>query len=171
MWQVQATNATVIVAGDVSPCLVDKQYGKGHFIYDAAMQPLIGHGGWAPGMYAYVMFRRAIEWAFEASKQPVPRLSPWPYKYDAALMVRHDLENYQSEIAAIEASAQVEFNNGVKGDYYFCTGTLREEMAGFYNTNAVIAGLFPATISNYHAIIGPQWRFAQPLQQPAAEQT
>ena len=46
-----------------------------------------------------MIFRRAIEWAFESAQQPVVRLSPWPYQYDAAFMVRHDLENYVSEIA------------------------------------------------------------------------
>jgi hypothetical protein len=72
------------------------------------MQPLIGHSSWAPGMYSYVLFRKAIEWAFESSKLPVAKLSPWPYPYDAALMVRHDLEDFANEIAGIEASAQIE---------------------------------------------------------------
>ena len=79
---------------------------KGYFIYCSAFQPLIGHSGFAPSMYAYVIFRRAIEWAFESANLPMPKLSPWPYQYDAAFMVRHDLENFTNEIAAIEASAQ-----------------------------------------------------------------
>ena len=83
----------------------------------------IGHGGFAPGMYAYVIFRRAIEWAFASANLPVPKLSPWPYPYDAAFMIRHDLENFTNEMAAVQASAQVEYTNGAKGDYYFCTGT------------------------------------------------
>jgi len=37
------------------------------------------------------------------------------------------LENFTNEIAAIEASAQVEFTNKAKGDYFFCTGTLRDD--------------------------------------------
>jgi hypothetical protein len=152
IWQVQSSNATVLINGDVSPCLLDRAYGSGHFIYDAAMQPLIGHGGWAPGMYAYLIVRKAIEWSFESARLPLAKLSPWPYQYNAALMVRHDLENLQAEIANIEASAQIEFTNGVKGEYYFCTGTLREEMSPGYDTNAVVAGLRRA-VSNYNAVV------------------
>jgi hypothetical protein len=153
-WQVQAGDATVLATDNVYPSLLDKQFGHGHFIYYSPMQPLVGHGGYAPGMYAYVMFRKAIEWAFESSRLPVPKLSPWPYPYDAALTVRHDLENLQNEIAGIEASAQVEFTNGVKGDYFFCTGTLRQDMSPAYDTNAVVASIRRA-ISNYNAVIGP----------------
>jgi hypothetical protein len=152
IWQVQSSNATVIIGGDASPCLVDKTYGSGHFIYDAAMQPLVGHGGWAPGMYSYLIVRKAVEWAFESARLPIAKLSPWPYQYNAALMSRHDLEDYQNEIAGIEASAQIEYTNGLKGEYYFCTGTLREEMYTSYDTNAVIASLRRAG-SNYNAII------------------
>jgi hypothetical protein len=150
VWQVQAADATPLAQGDVSPYLLTKAYGKGQFVYDAAMQPLIGHGGYAPGMYAYGIFRKAIESAFDAAKAPVPKLSPWPYAYDAAMVVRHDLEDYQAEIAGIEASAQYEFSQGVKADYYFCTGTLREEMN---NDPSVIAGLSNAVVL-YQATIG-----------------
>jgi hypothetical protein len=48
----------VIAQGDAYPYLLVKPYGKGCFIYVAAMQPLIGHGGHAPGMYAYGIFRQ-----------------------------------------------------------------------------------------------------------------
>ena len=135
-----ASNATVLAAGDNYPFLVVKPFGKGYFIYHAAFQPLLGHGGFAPGMYAYMIFRRAIEWAFQSANLPVPKLSPWPYPYDAAFMIRHDLENYTNEMANIQASAQVEYTNGAKGDYYFCTGTLRVELSGRHKTN-MIAGL------------------------------
>jgi len=154
VWQVQASDATVLATGDNYPYLSLKQYGKGFFIYVSAMQPLIGHNGFAPGMYAYVIFRRAIEWAFESAQLPVPKLSPWPYQYDAAMLVRHDLENFQNEIAGVLASAQFEATNGAKGDYYFCTGTLRDEMTNSFNTNAVVAGLRQA-VTNYGATIGP----------------
>ena len=127
-----------------------KQYGKGYFIYYAPFQPIIGHGGWAPGMYAYGIFRNAIQWAFENNQVPMAKLSPWPFAYDAAFTIRHDFENYQYEISHIEASAQVEYTNGAKGDYYFCTGTLREEIA---NPNAAIAGLRRA-VTDYGATIG-----------------
>ena len=150
-WQVQAGDAQVLVQNDSGPYLLVKNYGKGRFIYHAAFQPLIGHGGWAPTMYAYVIFRNAIQWAFESQSLPVPRLSPWPYPYDAALNVRHDFENYQASINAIEASAQYEHSVGAKGDYYFCTGTLRVDMG---NSAATIASLRRA-VTNYDATIGP----------------
>jgi hypothetical protein len=54
-------------------------------------------------------------------------------------------------INAIEASARFEFTNGVKGDYYFCTGTLRVEMT---NSPTTIARLRSA-VTNYGATIGP----------------
>jgi hypothetical protein len=151
-WQVQAADATVIAqGGDARPYLAVKQYGKGTFIYHAGMQPLMAHGGFGPGMYAYGIFRNAIQAAFAAARAPLPRVSPWPYPYDAALNVRHDFEDYQNMINAIEASARFEFTNGVKGDYYFCTGTLRVEMT---NSPVTIARLRSA-VTNYGAAIGP----------------
>ncbi|HWX19240.1 MAG TPA: hypothetical protein VN578_04945, partial [Candidatus Binatia bacterium] len=154
IWQVSAGDATVIATGDSLPYLLVKPYGKGYFIYHAAFQPLIGHSGFAPGMYAYGIFRKAIEWAFQSANLAVPKLSPWPYPYDAAFMIRHDLENFTNEIAAIAASAQIEFTNGARGDYYFCTGTLRDDASPTYDTNAMIAGLRQA-VTNYGATIGP----------------
>jgi Ig-like domain-containing protein/putative Ig domain-containing protein len=154
VWRVRTTTATVLAQGDATPLITIKPFGKGYFIYCSAFQPLIGHSGFAPGMYAYVIFRRAIEWAFESAQLPLPKLSPWPYQYDAAWMIRHDLENFTNEIAGIEASAQVEFTNGAKGDYYFCTGTLRDDASPTYNTNNVVASLRRA-VTNYGATIGP----------------
>jgi hypothetical protein len=151
-WQVQAADATAIAQGsDGRPYLAVKQYGKGTFIYHAGMQPLIAHGGYGPGMYAYGIFRNAIQMAFAAARAPLPRVSTWPYPYDAALNVRHDFEDYQNMINSIEASARYEFTNGVKGDYYFCTGTLRVEMT---NSPVTIARLRSA-VTNYGATIGP----------------
>ena len=71
IWQVVNSNATVVAQGNTRPFLLVKPYGKGYFIYCAAMQPLLGNGGWAPTMYAYLTLRRSIEWAFEASGLPV----------------------------------------------------------------------------------------------------
>ena len=132
-----------------------KPYGKGYFIYYAAMEPLLGHSGWAPGMYSYAIFRKAIEWAFENAKLPVVKMSPWPYPYDAAFMMRHDLEDYADEIAHVADSAQYEKSLGVFADYYFCTGTLRVDMpTNGYNTAQVITNLqFAAT--NYGSTFGP----------------
>ena len=154
LWQVTNLTATVLAQAGATPFLTIRQYGKGYFIYYAPMQPLLGNGGWAPTLYSYLTFRRAIEWAFEQSVLPIAKVSPWPYQYDAAFMVRHDLESFSNAIAGIEASAQFEFNNGASGDYYFCTGTLRQDMSPTYNTNDVVASLRRA-ITNYGAIIGP----------------
>ncbi|MGO8925800.1 MAG: Ig-like domain-containing protein, partial [Limisphaerales bacterium] len=138
VWQVQANGATVIAQGDGNaPYLLVRPYGKGYFIYDAAMQPLIGHGGWAPGMYAYSIFRNAIQWAFQAAGLPVVKRSPWPYPYDAAVIFRHDMEAIPVNIIGIEDSALYEQSNGVSGDYYFCTGVLREDMLNPTLTNTI----------------------------------
>jgi hypothetical protein len=154
VWQVSAaTNVLVLATGDNAPFLTVRRFGKGYFIYHAAFQPLVGHGGFAPGMYAYMIFRRAIEWAFASANLPIPKLSPWPYPYDAAFMIRHDLENFTTEISNIQASAQAEFNYGAKGDYYFCTGTLRDDVSGPTRTN-IVTGLRRA-VTNYNATIGP----------------
>jgi len=153
IWQVQATNATVIAQGDGGlPYLMVKPYGKGWFIYDAALQPLIGHSGWSPGMYAYSIFRNAIQWAFQSASRPIVKLSPWPYPYDAAVMFRHDMEAIPSNLISINGSAQFEHTNGASGDYYFCTGTLRLDMPT--DSNAVITAMQSA-ISNYGATIYP----------------
>lgn len=154
VWRVVAGDASVIAQGDGSPYLAVKRFGKGYFVYLAPFQPLIGHGGFAPGMYAYMIFRNALEWAFESAREPVVKVSPWPFAYDSAFMVRHDLEDFADEIAGLEASAQYEHARGVKGDYYLCTGTLRQDMGGTYDTNAVIDSLRRA-VGLYGATIGP----------------
>ena len=149
-WRVSAGGATVIASSSRDPYLVAKSYGRGYFIYHAAMQPLIGNGGRAPGMYAYGIFRNAIEWAFESANLPVIKVSPWPYAYNAAYLVRHDFEAYPWSIDHVESSAEIENSLGAKGDYYFCTGTLREEMG---NSPATVASLRRA-VSLYGATIG-----------------
>ena len=161
-WQVQASDATVVASGGDTttnfPYLLVKSFGKGYFVYHAGMQPLIGHGGNDSGMYAYGIFRNAIQWAFQTANLPVPRLSPWPYQYDAAVMFRHDFENCTNFINTIEASAQFEhsvtnaFSEPAKGDYYFCTGTLRTEYSPADQNNK-IASLSRA-ITFYGATIG-----------------
>ncbi len=149
-WNIVASDALVIANGDSGPLLAVKNYGQGEFIYHGGLQPLIGHGSYHSGTYAYLIFRRAIEWAFESARLPLIKVSPWPYQYDAAFIVRHDFENDQTAIRAIEASAQYEHSLGVKGDYFFCTGTLREEMS---DKNTVISSLRRA-ITNDGATIG-----------------
>jgi len=151
-WVVQPSDATVVAVGDASPYITIKHYGKGWFIYNAALEPLIGHGGFAPGMYSYGIFRNSIQWAFEAAKMPITKLSPWPYPYDAALMIRHDLQNLQTEIGDIAASAAIENAYGGFGDYYFNTGTLRVEM----NNSATLINSLRQAVTNYNASIGPE---------------
>jgi hypothetical protein len=152
IWQVQANGATVIAQGDGSlPYLLVKPYGKGYFIYDAALQPLLGHGGWAPGMHAYSIFRNAIQWAFQSAGLPVVRRSPWPYPYNAAVMFRHDMEAIPFNISHIEGSALFEHTNGASGEYYFCTGTLRLDMPNPNMTNAIAS--LKRAITNNGAII------------------
>lgn len=150
IWQVSLTAqapATTIAHGDEHPYLLAKQYNNhGYFIYDAALQPLIGHGGNSPGMYAYSVFRKAIEWAFESRQLPIAKLSPWPYDYNAALIIRHDLEHFTSEIERITESAEYERTHEVAGDYYLPTGVIR------YNQTA-IDGLAKAVEAG--ASIGP----------------
>ena len=151
VWLVNATDAAVVAEGYYSnPFLAVKKYGNGNFIYHSAFQPLIGHGGYDSGMYAYLIYRNAIKWAFESANVPIIKLSPWRYQYDAAFVVRHDFENYQDMIRSLEASAAFEKSVGVRGDYYFCTGTLRDHMA---DKNAVVTSLRSA-VSNYGATIG-----------------
>jgi uncharacterized repeat protein (TIGR01451 family) len=156
IWQTVPADAQIVANGDTFPnnylYLTVKQFGKGYFIYYSPMQPLIGHGGFSPGMYAYLIFKKAIEWAFDSAKMPIARISPWPYPYNAAFMLRHDLENFAGEIAAVESSAQLENSVGAKGSYYFCTGTLRQDMGA--DAPAAIAGLRNA-VANYGALIGP----------------
>jgi len=151
VWQVLAGDADVLAIGyQGRPLITTKSYGAGYFIYHGAMQPLIGHGGNDPGMYAYLIYRNAIEWAFETAALPLIKLSPWRYQYDAAYMVRHDFENDDTLIRSIEASSQYEHSVGAKGDYFFCTGTLREQMGDPMVTVPSIR----RAVSDYGATIG-----------------
>ncbi len=148
-FQVQAADATVIASGSRYPLLAARSYGRGTFIYHADLQPLLGFGGADSGMYAYGIYRSAIQWAFEAAGLPLIRLSPWRYSYDAAFIIRHDLENSAGQ--GIESSAKAEFEAGAKGDYYFCTGVLRDQLK---NSPDIVASLRRA-VSQYGATIGP----------------
>ena len=149
-WQVVASGATDLADGDAGPLLAVNNYGLGRFIFHAEIQPLIGHDGFDPGMYEYLIYRRAIEAAFASFTLPIVKVSPWPFQYDAAFISRHDFENNPANIALINSSAQFENALGVKGDYYFCTGALRDDMGG---NPAVISGLQTA-VASYGATIG-----------------
>jgi hypothetical protein len=151
VWQVTNTTASIVATGDNNtPYILIQPYGKGWFVYDSAMQPLIGHGGWAPGMYAYGIFRNAIQWAFQNAAMPIPKLSTWPYSYNAAVIFRHDMEADSNTIESIYPSAQWESTNNARGDYFFCTGELRQDMGN----PAPTVALLQQAISNYGATIG-----------------
>ncbi len=125
VWRVTGTDAQVLATGDGGVELATKAYGAGRFIYDAELQPLLGDTGYSSSTFAYAIYRRAVEWAFEAAGMPIVKVSPWQYPYDAAGMVRHDLEASRYPGSTILSSAQYEQGLGMKGDYYFTTGTLR----------------------------------------------
>ncbi len=150
-WQVVANGATVLATGDSGPLVTLKKYGLGQIVYHGAFQPLVGHGGFDPAMYAYLIYRKAIDLAFTTMKVPMVRLSPWRYPYDAALLVRHDFENRIDLIKAIESSAQYEKTAGVKGEYYFSTGALRTYSGS--DKAAIISGVKNA-VSSFGAAIG-----------------
>lgn len=157
MWRVWGGDAEVIANKWAGPLLTVKDYGQGKFMYHAAFQPLIGHGGRHSSMYSYLIVRNAIEWAFESNDMPFIKLSPWPYSYDAAFIVRHDFENYTDLIQTIEASAQYEQSIGVKGDYYFCTGVLRagsEDVQLTEDEKAAAVESMRRAVSLYGATIG-----------------
>ena len=120
LWQVVANGAEVIATGGSRPLLATKDYGSGRFIYHAILNPMVGAGGYDSGMYAYTIYRSAVEWAFEAANLPIVKRSPWPYAYDAAFMIRHDFENYLGAVGGgIENSAQYEQSIGVEGRLLF----------------------------------------------------
>ncbi|WP_157046190.1 Ig-like domain-containing protein [Geotalea uraniireducens] len=150
-WSVVANGATVVANGDSGPLLTVKNYGQGQFIYHGAIQPLIGHGMIDPSMYAYLVYRRAIEWAFESFTLPIVKLSPWRYPYDAALVVRHDFEEYIDLIKTIKSSAQFEHSIGAVGEYYFSTGALRTYTG---SDRATIISSLRDAVSYYGATIG-----------------
>jgi 3-keto-disaccharide hydrolase len=126
VWQVRAAAGTEVVAtGAGGPLIATKAYAAGRVIYDGALQPLIGHGVYDPGMYAYLIFRNAIEWSFETANLPVVKKSPWGYDYDAAFVARHDYESDPSLMSKVESSARAEKQLGIRGDYFFSTGAIR----------------------------------------------
>ncbi|MCW5554738.1 MAG: DUF4082 domain-containing protein [Verrucomicrobiae bacterium] len=139
VWRVNTNGgAQALANGSLGPVLATKSYGQGRFIYHSAMQPLVAHGGFEVGMFAYAIYREAVEWAFEAANIPLARVSPWRYQHDAAFIVRHDFETFKDMISQIEASAAFEKTAGARGEYYFCTGYLRDVMP---NKTATIASL------------------------------
>lgn len=150
-WQVNLNGAEEIASGDAGPLLATKGYGQGRFIYHAILNPLIGAGGYDVGMYAYTIYRSAVEWAFEEANLPLVKRSPWPFAYNAAFMARHDYEDSLGLVGGIEASAAYEKSVNVKGEYYFCTGRVRE--LDETTRNGYVESMRRA-ITNYGATIG-----------------
>ena len=77
LWQVRPGGASVLAQGDAYPYLLMRCYGKGCFIYIAAMEPVIGHGGWAPGMYSYCIIRNTNSAGVRRVADADPRVSAW----------------------------------------------------------------------------------------------
>jgi len=127
--------------------LATKAYSNGRFIYHSELSPMIGFSIYAPQMYEYTFFRRAIEWAFEARSLPLARLSPWPYQYDSAFIIRHDGDSGSSFVLG---SAQREKQLGVTGQYYIMTGLLLDD-----SNNASYITQLQQAQNRYGAQIGP----------------
>jgi len=151
VWHVVTNGALVLAEGDQGPLLTLKQYGQGYIVYHGALQPLLGHSGFDTSMYAYLIYRKTIDLAFQILKAPMVRVNPWRYPYDAALLARHDFEHRLDLIQAIEASAQFEKAAGAKGEYYFSTGALRSYSD--LDKESIISSLRSA-VSSYGATIG-----------------
>jgi hypothetical protein len=127
--------------------LATKAYSTGRFIYHSEFVPLVGYSIYAPGVYEYYFFRRAIEWAFESRFLPLVRLSPWPYQYDSAFVIRHDLDGGPGFVLS---SAQREKELGVTGQYYLITGGVRDDPG-----NASVISDLQEAQNIYGAQIGP----------------
>jgi len=167
IWNVRVTDATVLATGSGYPLVAIKNYGSGWFVYHSYFNPFIGHGGASTDTFAYLIYRMTIEWAFENAGLPLTKLSAWQYPYDAAMVVRHDFENFADQIQAIEASASVENSVGMKGDYYFTTGTLRagsadNQLTETQKTTAIqslrrAVSLYGATIGSHNGGLKNPW--------------
>ncbi|MGE5555962.1 MAG: hypothetical protein ACM3UY_06855, partial [Methanocella sp.] len=129
LWQAKPTAsnpAEVLATIDGNVMLATKAYSQGRFIYHSELAPLAGYGVYAPDTYEYVFFKNAIEWAFESSNMPLTRLSPWPYAYDSAFIVRHDLDFSMNGVQWIVNSTLMEQSLGVVGQYYVVTGDVND---------------------------------------------
>ena len=114
--------ADVLLTIDGNVMLATKAYQQGRFIYQSELAPLSGYGPYAPDTYEYGFCRKAIEWAFENAALPLTRLSPWPYQYNSAFLIRHDLDLSMNNTNWLVSSAQEEKSLGVTGQYYIVTG-------------------------------------------------
>jgi uncharacterized iron-regulated membrane protein len=77
-------------------------------------------------VYEYLIIRQAVSWAFQTLNVPIAKLSPWPYQYNSAFIVRHDMDYSFNAVNWIASSAQTEKNLGITGQYYIVTGDVRD---------------------------------------------
>ena len=74
IWQVTPSNATVIATGDNGlPYIASRSYGQGQFIYDAAMQPLMGFGGFSRECTPTAYFAMLSNGPSSPTTCPLPR--------------------------------------------------------------------------------------------------
>ena len=117
--------AQILMTIDTDIMFAIKPYSLGMFIYHSELTPLASYGIYSPNAYEYMFFRQAIEIAFENQNVPLVKLSPWPYQYDSAFIVRHDMD-FPAFDEWIASSAQAEKALGVTGQYYIVTGDVRD---------------------------------------------
>jgi hypothetical protein len=124
---VTSTNpAQVLMTIDGYVMLAIKQYNAGWFIYNSELAPLASYSIYSPMVYEYIFISQAVSWAFQTRNTPLVKLSPWPYQYNSAFIIRHDMDNSFSAVSWMAASAQAEKNLGVVGQYYIVTGDVRD---------------------------------------------
>lgn len=118
--------AQVLMTINGNIMLAIRNASKGMYIYHSELAPLASFDLYSPVAYEYTFFKEAVQWAFENSQVPLARLSPWPYQYNSAFIVRHDMDISYERVPWIVQSAQTEKNLGVTGQYYIVTGDVRE---------------------------------------------
>lgn len=118
--------ATVLITTDGEVMLAIKQYLKGMFIFNSELTPLAGYSLYSPVAYEYKIIKQTVELAFKNQNVPLAKLSAWPYQYDSAFIIRHDMDFSQDSVPWITASAAAEQNIGVTGQYYINTGDVRD---------------------------------------------
>ncbi len=129
VWAAHTTTtdpATILLATDDTIMLAQKSYGTGMFIYHSELDPLASFSLYSPVAYEYLIIRQAVEWAFQNSNLPIAKLSAWPYQYDSAFVVRHDMDISYQSVLWMADSAEAEKNMGVTGQYYIVTGDVRD---------------------------------------------
>jgi hypothetical protein len=128
-WATKTTTtnpANVLMTTDGKVMLAEKQYLNGMFIYNSELTPLASYSLYSPVAYEYKIIKQTIELAFKTQNIPLAKLSAWPYQYDSAFIIRHDMDWSQNSVPWIVTSATAEKNLGVTGQYYIVTGDVRD---------------------------------------------